>query len=53
MPPCRADGARSTAVGRRRERDAPAITIKLLANVGAALSIRLRRANRTIHQLEK
>ena len=34
------------------ERDAPAIAIKLLANLGAELSTRLRKANRTIHQLE-
>ena len=33
-------------------RDAPHIAIKLLANLGRELSGRLRRANRTIHQLE-
>jgi anti-anti-sigma regulatory factor len=32
--------------------DAPPIAIKLLANLGRELSGRLRRANRTIHQLE-
>jgi sulfate permease, SulP family len=32
--------------------DAPHIAIKLLANLGRELSGRLRRANRTIHQLE-
>ena len=34
------------------QRDAPLIAIKLLANLGRELSGRLRRANRTIHQLE-
>jgi len=34
------------------ERDTPAIAVKLLANLGAELSTRLRKANRTIHQLE-
>jgi CRP-like cAMP-binding protein len=34
------------------ETDAPAVAIKLLANLGAELSTRLRKANRTIHQLE-
>ena len=33
-------------------RDAPPVAIKLLANLGRELSGRLRRANRTIHQLE-
>lgn len=32
--------------------DAPAIAIRLLKNLGHELSARLRRANRTIHQLE-
>ena len=32
--------------------DAPPVAIKLLANLGRELSGRLRRANRTIHQLE-
>jgi CRP-like cAMP-binding protein len=34
------------------ESDAPAIAIRVLANLGGELSVRLRRANRTIHQLE-
>ena len=32
--------------------DAPLVAIQLLANLGRELSGRLRRANRTIHQLE-
>jgi hypothetical protein len=32
--------------------DAPAVAIKLLAGLGRELSARLRRANRTIYQLE-
>jgi sulfate permease, SulP family len=31
---------------------APAVAIKLLAGLGRELSLRLRRANKTIHQLE-
>jgi sulfate permease, SulP family len=32
--------------------EVPAVAIKLLASLGRELSGRLRRANRTIHQLE-
>ena len=37
---------------RRLSEEHPAIAIKLMTNLGRELSSRLRRANRTIYQLE-
>ena len=38
--------------GRPLRESEPAVAIKILAGLGRELSGRLRRANRTIHQLE-